>query len=186
MVLRHLMEAVHCLCNGGNNGGEIGGTRQANIEKCLLIRVQDPLNTMNTWRGRSSVKSEAMARHVAHEASEAIGSKQLAGVVALKNFADRCNSTLIPVDRVRLRTGFENKGTETVLVEMTRTHEVQRPRVRRRAVASREVHSDKHAHFQATRQVVNKAGYGMGGGVIKQETPNILILALKAHHFAEM
>ena len=82
-VLLHLVETMNGLCDSGDKGGKVCRTRQANIQKRLLIRVKDALNTVNTGRRRVSVQSKAVARDTAtklsrHKTAKTISSKLLA------------------------------------------------------------------------------------------------------------
>jgi hypothetical protein len=55
---------------------------------------------------------------------------------------------------------------------------MQRSGVGSVTIACGEVDGNEHAHFKATRQVVNEARYSGGGAAVEYEVANVLGLAL--------
>jgi hypothetical protein len=66
-----------------------------------------------------------------------------------------------------------------LLIELAGPHVVQRSGVERRSVAGGEIDCDKHAHFQASRKVIDEPGYSNHRASIKNKIANELGLALE-------
>jgi len=78
MRVLHLMETVHRLRDSGDNGCKISGTRKPNVEKCLLVRVENTLNALHARRLGDTVEGKAVTCDLVNKAAETIRRKQLA------------------------------------------------------------------------------------------------------------
>ena len=74
----HLMETLNGLRDSGDNRGKISGTRQPNVEKCLLVRVEDTLNTLYARRLGDTVEGKTVTCNFVNKTAETIRCKQLA------------------------------------------------------------------------------------------------------------
>ena len=63
---------------------------------------------------------------------------------------------------------------------------VKRFRVTRMAVTASKVHCDKHAHFKATRQVVNEARHSQRSAAVEYKVTDVFGFALKGYHAQQL
>lgn len=71
----HLTETLNGLRDSGDNRGKISGTRQPNVEQCLLVRVKDTLNALYARRLWDSVEGETVTCDITNKTAETIRRK---------------------------------------------------------------------------------------------------------------